>query len=443
MLGREHSAVGLYFILQRTDVLMWDTSVFCFKERIYMKTNELKELLFTFRQSELPRLRRLSAYFSGQHRILSEEKASGKPDNRLVNNFCRSITDSTVGYFMGIPVSYGGEDAAALAEAIGICAINDEPFVNGALARDLSVYGRACELFWCDMNGEVRFAPVSPETVFPILSEDVCESLEGAVRIIRRRDGTVLIRYTDHEGVYDFTENGGELEPCGEREHYFGTVPMNFYRNNRDMTGDFEPVLSLVDAYNRLQSESVNDFELFADSYLAISGMGGTTVDDMEKIRRERVLLLDDGGEARWLTKSVNDSYIENLKTRIVKDIYRFSGTADIAETDNGAGITSGVAMKYRLVNFENRVAVTEQFFRRGLMRRWAIISSLYGELGRGLDFGSLRPVFTRNLPDNADAAAELALKLGGVISHRTQLELLPFIKNADRELERLGEEKL
>lgn len=85
-----------------------------------MKTNELKELLFCFRQSELPRLRRLSAYFSGQHRILSEQKASGKPDNRLVNNFCRSITDSTVGYFMGIPVSYGGEDGEALAEAVRI-----------------------------------------------------------------------------------------------------------------------------------------------------------------------------------------------------------------------------------------------------------------------------------------------------------------------------------
>lgn len=404
-----------------------------------MTTTELKDRLDVFRQAELPRLRRLAAYFAGDHPILSENKESGKPDNKLVCNFCRSITDSTVGYFMGIPVTYGSADAHTLAEAVRIAAVNDEPFVNSALARDLSVYGRAAEILWCD--GDVRFAPVSPETVFPILSEDVDEQVLGAVRIFRKRDGTVAVQYTDSEAIYDFEDKSGVLDAVGEREHYFGCVPVNFYRNNRDMTGDFEPVLTLVDAYNRLQSECVNDFELFADSYLAISGMGGTTAEDLERIRRERVLLLDDGGEAKWLTKSVNDSYIENLKTRIAKDIYRFSGTADIAEIDGG-GIASGVALKYRLVNFENRVAVTEQFFRRGLMRRAEIIGSLYGVLGKAFDARSLKVSFTRNLPGNWDAAADLAVKLRGIVSDKTLLELLPFVDSAEAELERMRKEQ-
>ena len=70
--------------------------------------------------------------------------------------------------------------------------------------------------------------------------------------------------------------------------------------------------------------------------------------------------------------------------------------------------------MKYRLVNFENRVAVTEQFFRRGLMRRFGIIGSLCAALGKPFDSGSLRVSFTRNLPGNNEAAAELAVKLDG-----------------------------
>ena len=406
-----------------------------------MDRKELRERLDCFRQADLPRLRRLGAYFAGQHRILSERKEPGKPDNRLVNNFCRSITDSTVGYFMGIPVSYGGDDPETLAEALRLCALNDEPFVNSALARDLSVYGRACEILWCGMDGDVRFSPVSPETVFPILSEDVCETLEGAVRTFRKRDGTVFVQYMDDKGIYDFQDKSGSIEATDEREHYFGTVPVNFYRNNRDMTGDFEPVISLVDAYNRLQSECVNDFELFADSYLAISGMGGTTLEDMEKVRKERVLLLDDGGEAKWLTKTVNDEYIENLKTRIAKDIYRFSGTADISEVDGGGTLASGVAMKYRLISFENRVSATEQFFRRGLMRRFEIIGSLYGALSKDFNWRSLKVSFTRNIPGNTEAAAELAAKLDGIVSRRTLYELLPFVENPDGELERLRKE--
>ena len=403
-----------------------------------MTNKELKERLELFRQTELPGLRRLAAYYDGDHPILAAAKDPGKPDNRLVNNFCRSITDSTVGYFMGIPVTYACDDSDTLAEVVRLCSLSDEPFVNAALAGDLSVYGRAAEMLWCNADGDVRFSPISPETVFPILSEDIDESLLGAVRVFRRRDGNVYVQYVDSVGVYDFAEKNGHLESLGETEHYFGIVPMVFYRNNRRMTGDFEPVLTLVDAYNRLQSECVNDFELFADSYLAISGMGGTTAEDLEKLRRDRVLLLDDGGEAKWLTKSVNESYIESLKTRIAKDIYRFSGTADIAETDGGGSVTSGVAMKYRLVNFENRVAVTEQFFRRGLMRRFAVIGSLYSAMGKKFEHGSIKATFTRNLPGNWDAAAELALKLDGIISRQTQLELLPFVDSAAAELERV-----
>lgn len=406
-----------------------------------MKTKELKERLDVFRQTELPGLQRLSAYFAGKHSILSENKEPGKPQNRLVNNFCRSITDSTVGYFMGIPVTYGGDDPDTLAEVVRLCTVNDEPFVNSSLARDLSVYGRAAELLWYGEDGDVHFAPVSPETVFPILSEDVCETLEGAVRTFRRRDGTVTVQYMDQDGIYDFKDSSGILELVGEKEHFFGTVPANFYRNNRDMTGDFESVITLVDAYNKLQSECLNDFELFADSYLAISGMGGTTVEDMEKLRRERVLLLDDGGEAKWLTKAVNDQYIENLKNRIASDIYRFSGTADIANVDGAGSLTSGIAMKYRLVNFENRVAVTEQFFRRGLMRRFGIIGSLYSVLGKPFDPTSLRVSFTRNLPGNNEAAAELAVKLDGIVSRKTLLELMPFVEDAEAELTRQREE--
>jgi len=265
---------------------------------------ELSERLREFRAGELPRLRHLGDYFAGRHKILTESKDPGKPDNRLVNNFCRAITDSTVGYFMGIPVSYGCDDSATLAEIVRIGEVNDEPFHNSALASDLSVFGRAAEIFWCDMDGQVRFVPVSPTQIFPILSEDVDETVLGACRTFMLRDGTLRVQYADSEGIYDFAEKNGDLVVLGEREHLFGCVPANFYMNNRDMTGDFEPVISLVDAYNRLESECVNDFELFADSYLAITGMGGTTAEDLEKIRRERVLLLDDGGDAKWLTKA-------------------------------------------------------------------------------------------------------------------------------------------
>lgn len=407
-----------------------------------MEKKELKERLDMFRQAELPRLLRLGAYYAGHHEILRQSKDPGKPDNRLVNNFCKAITDSTVGYFMGIPVGYDSSDEETLTEVLRISARSDEPFLNSALARDLSVYGVAAEMLWCDGDGMVCASALSPENTFGVYSDDVGHSLLAAVRFFLKANGKLAVQYIDDCAIHELEESCGELVPVSERAHYFGGVPVNFYTNNRDAFGDFEPVLTLVDAYNRLQSESVNDFELFADSYLAISGMGGTGTEDLEAIRRNRVLLLDDGGDAKWLTKSVNDSYIENLKTRIAKDIYRFSGTVDISELIGGGELLSGVAMKYRLIGFENRVSVTEQHFRRGLMRRWRLIDGLYDTWGKHFDSNSIKANFTRNIPGNIEAAAELAEKLSGIVSRKTLLGLLPFVENIADECERIENEK-
>lgn len=230
-----------------------------------------------------------------------------------------------------------------------------------------------------------RYSAINPVSVFPIESDDLDGDLLAAVRfyIPKYSDGTVIEVYTDNAvetyrtvsaakvsapGIRPIGTDGatlGTLEKTGERVHYFGMVPVNFYRNNRDMTGDFEPVLSLVDAYNRLESDSVNDFELFADSYLVISGMGGADREDIERFRRDRVLLVDEGGDARWLTKETNDAYIENLKNRISRDIYRFSNTVDMSDSSFSGGNISGTAIRYRMSGFDNRVAVTEQYFRR------------------------------------------------------------------------------
>lgn len=413
------------------------------RKGINLDRDEIMMHFASFRKFERPRLVRLGDYYGGKHDILKGQRSTLKPDNRLVNNFCRSITDCTVGYFLGIPITYSSDDAGTLRLAAEISSYNDEAFQNSALARDMSVYGRAAELIWVDGDGVPRFSALDPTSVFPIMSDSLDEEVRAAVRFyVPRFSSDTVVEVYGEDGIETFRLDGGKLEKTGEKEHYFGMVPVNFYRNNRDMTGDFEPVLSLVDAYNRLESDCVNDFELFADSYLVISGMGGADREDIERFRRERVLLVDEGGDARWLTKTTNDAYIENLKNRIAKDIYRFSNTVDMAEETVGKSALSGTAIKYRMANFDNRVCTTEQYFRRSLMRRWEVISCVSAKLGGALDWQALRPQFVRNLPGNYESAAAVAKELDGIVSRKTIHELLPFIANADTEAARMAAER-
>ena len=413
-----------------------------------LDTSRIIESISRFRFGELARLTRLGDYYAGRHGILDGARDATKPDNRLVNNFCRSITDCTVGYFLGVPVTYVSDDSEALSRVTAISAHNDESFVNSALARDMSVYGRAAEILWLDEDRLPRFTVVDAASVIPVEGDALDGELEAAIRVYVPKWGTDTLAevYTaDAVETYKLsgTESGYKLEKLGEREHFFGAVPVNVYRNNRDMTGDFEPVLTLVDAYNKLQSASVNDFELFADSYLVISGMGGTTIEDVEKFRRERVLLVDEGGDARWLTKNTNDAYVENLKERIARDIYRFSSTVDLADRAFTGGDPSGTAIRYRMAAFDDRVSVTEKYFAKALCRRLELISSILGALGESFDASAVRPRFTRNVPGSVEQTADVAAKLDGIVSRRTLHELLPFVENADAESERMAVERV
>ena len=407
-----------------------------------MDTSRIKETIERFRFGELSRLKRLGDYYAGRHAILDGARDTTKPDNRLVNNFCRSITDCTVGFFLGVPVAYSSDDADTLARVTAISAYNDEAFANSALARDMSVYGRAAEVVWIDEDRMPRFTTLDAASVIPVESDSLDGEIEAAIRLYTPVGGAdTLAEVYTADAVTTYRFKDGELEKLGEREHFFGMVPVNIYRNNRDMTGDFEPVLTLVDAYDRLQSASVNDFELFADSYLVISGMGGTTLEDVEKFRRERVLLVEEGGDARWLTKNANDAYVENLKERIARDIYRFSSTVDLMDNTFTGGNLSGTAIRYRMAAFDNRVAVTEQFFRRALSRRWELISGVLALIGEKLDWAQVRARFSRNVPGGVEQTADMAAKLDGIVSRRTLHELLPFVANADAERERMAQE--
>lgn len=409
-----------------------------------MNTLKIKKIIEDFNEGTLPRLRMLKGYYAGRHAIAYEQKEAGKPQNKVINNFCKNITDTTVGYFMGTPVSYSSDNKELISDILKINEYNDEEFVNSRLSKDLSVYGIACELLYFDEDRQIRFSPCEVSSVIPIWSSSIDAELVGAIRMVTSDDNGVmeLELYDDKEiSYYRLNRASGEIEKTNTLPHYFGQVPINIYFNNSDASGDFEPIISLVDAYNKLQSESVNDFELFADSYLAITGMGGTQREDIERLRENRVLLLDDGGKAEWLTKNVNDAYIENLKSRISSDIYRFSGSVDMTDDSLGQS-ASGIAIKYRLLNFENRVSVTERFFKKALMRRYEMICQLLNTMGQSYDWRDIRITFVRNIPENPVDSADYAQKMSGVVSRKTLLETLPFVSDVDSEIERIERER-
>ncbi len=397
-----------------------------------------------FENRELQRLNTLYEYYRGKHMILSASKPNGKPNNKLVTNFAKNIVNNTTGYFMGKPVTYKCEDENLKDAVDKIIKYNDDAAHNIQLAKDLSVFGRAAEILYIDDDSQIRYAKINPMNLITERSHDVENEILYAVRwydIFDDDDNKTryVELYTDKDVTY-YVQNGNSLSETKKEKHYFGLVPINEYFNNDDCEGDFEGVISIMDAYNTMQSESVNDYQAFADAYLLLKNI--RVDEDTEKtLKASHILETYENGEASWLVKQVNDTYVENIKTRLKEDIYITSNTANMSD-ENFSQNASGVSIAYKLMNFENRISVTERYFKKGLQRKFEMICNLLNLRGNAYDYRDIVPVFVRNIPNNLQEIISGVVQLQGIVSKQTLLSQIPFVDDVENEMRISSEEE-
>ena len=147
------------------------------------------------------------------------------------------------------------------------------------------------------------------------------------------------------------------------------------YINNPERQGDFEPVLTLIDAYNILQSDRINDREALVDAILLAYG-AELDSDDIESIRENRVITgIPKDAKIEYLVKQLNEADIEVLRKSIEQDIHKISMTPNLSDQEF-AGNASGVAINFKLHPFEQHIRDKEGYFERGLKERIEIYAN-------------------------------------------------------------------
>ena len=157
-------------------------------------------------------------------------------------------------------------------------------------------------------------------------------------------------------------------------------------------------------------------------------------------MKNNRVLLLPEGASAQWLNKDINDTYVENLKTRLAAEIHKFSKCPAMTDQDFAAN-ASGVAMKYKLMGIETVTGKKERQFRRSLQRRIELICNAISVSGKRYSYTDIGMTFKRNIPSNLSEIADVIPKIGGLLSKETQVGLLPIDVDYAAETERIRQE--
>lgn len=372
------------------------------------------------------------------------KKPEWKPDNRIAVNFAKYIVDTMNGYFIGNPVKItvdGGEESIEKYVEF-LDQYNDQDDNNAELSKICSIYGKGYEMYYNDEDGNVGIIYLDPTEAFMIYDDSVLKRERYFVRLYRDEDNVLHGSVSDQEKVRWFTIKGKIVWDEQEHLHYFNGVPATEYRENKECQGIFEPVLSIINAFNKAISEKANDVDYFADAYLKIIGTL-LDEDELKHVRSDRVINFDGDGESvivDFLQKPNGDTTQEHLLDRLQNLIFLIAMVANIS--DENFGTSSGIAMAYKLQGMSNLRKTKERKFTSGMNRRYKLIFSNPGNTMQKDDWVKLHYKFTPNVPANLLEESQIAQNLSGVVSQETQLGVLSVVDNPRAEIERIEKEE-
>lgn len=371
-------------------------------------------------------------------------KPKWKPDNRIAVNFAKYIVDTMNGYFIGNPIKISVDSGEEKIEKYieFLDQYNDQDDSNAELSKICSIYGKGYEMYYNDQDGNVGLTYLNPMEAFMIYDDSVLMRERYFVRLYKDSDDVLHGSVSDDQKVRWFTIKGKIVWDKEEKEHYFDGVPATEYRENKECQGIFEPVMSMINAYNKAISEKANDVDYFADAYLKVLGTL-LDEDDVKHIRDDRIINFDGDAEGLaidFLQKPDGDVTQEHLIDRLEKLIFQIAMVANIS--DENFGTSSGIAMAYKLQAMNNLRKTKERKFTSGMNRRYKLIfSNPANDMGKD-DWVKLHYKFTPNVPANILEESQIAQNLSGVVSQETQLGILSVVDNPKTEIERIEKEE-
>ena len=401
------------------------------------------------------RLSELRDYYVGLSAITERVRTTGLPNNRLMHGYPQYIATMTSGYLIGDPVLYSSDDKAALQAIQDAYNAADVGSIDSEIALNQAIYGRGCELVYADSQARPRTTAIDPQNAFVVYADDAEGLPIFGVHRLKAVDstGTVSVKkytvYTQTEVIEYDVKDGMLGSETIRNPHNFPHVPLVEYWNNSMQTGDYENVISLIDAYDILESDRVNDKEQFADALLVLTGVvgfdapEGDTRTAAQRLKQEGTLSLPDPqAKAEYLIKQMSESDTEILKDAIKSDIHKFSHVPDMTDQEF-AGNSSGVAMKYKLLGLEQLTKIKERWFREGLRWRLRLFSAFLGLKGKPqLDPDAVQMMFRRSLPVNDLEIAQMVQMLSGLVPAKTLLSQVAFVEDVNAAFDELQEEK-
>jgi len=402
---------------------------------------------------------------------LAEDKAA--PFNKLVNSYDTEIVDNRANYLLAnsVVVAYVDQaegDDAKKKRAEFISDFYRETGFNGLLleqAKSAGAGGASAVLAYQTAQNTVQLMPVEPWEYIVNRNADMTET-ESAVRYwysegvseAGKKTWTQKAEYYTATEIFYFTGVPVESTPQGAfvgtltadltqgtegvGKHDFGYVPLVELSNNVMRRPSFYKVISLIDAYNRMNSDMVDEMESFRHAYLLLTNYCADP-DVAATLRNARALQVDKDGDAKFITKDIKPEAYNLVIEGLAKNIERFSGNLNYSDPDVYGNATN-LAISTRVKPLENQAkalwyqveTMLDDLF-KGITEYWNKAGTLHW------DWRKIHYTYVLDKPINEVEIADTAVKYREVgLSFDTVAAQIPFVKDPKEEAEKLKIER-
>ena len=408
----------------------------------------IKEAI-TYNEKRRERFDTLDRYYIGDQDILHREKPDLLHNNKVMINHAKYIVDTNVGYLLGNPVEYQASDKINI-DAVLDCykkqTMNDN---DSEIAKNCAIFGLQYEYVFANEDAEPESAILDVRNTIIAYDNTIKHNKMFAVNyrpIYKKPTDTnpeyYDVIFVDDKVVRNYRLKGDNLILDNEDTHAFKEVPMIEFVNNKDYLGDFETVVSLIDAYNLIQSDRVNDREQLVDAILCFYGMKFTP-EQMAELKEHRMISnIPMDGKIEYLIKTLNESDTDILRKNIENDIHKISMTPNLAD-ENFANNSSGVAISYKLLAFDQNIKNKERYFERGLMERFRLYNNFLNTKSSMpiVPTEEVDAIFKRNLPRNDYETSQMILNIQGIVDKELLVSQLSFVRDSKETVELAAKE--
>ena len=363
---------------------------------------------------------------------------------KINSNYIKKFIKEEVAYTLGNDITYESrtENENIVGDIEYYTAHWDELHDTDVM-KYLLIFTQVYELYYIDDNAEFCSKIIKPTEGYAYY-----DKASGKVLFFIhafKNDFETSVTYIDvYTADYIYHYDGKFNEIANPTPNIFGEVPVTIGKLTEEGYDDslYKDMKGLQDAFETNLSDIGNEISDFRNAYLLFKNAQV----DKEKIPEMKKLGViqfpNSGGDAAWLIKNINDTFIQNTLDRYEDTMYQLA--CHINHNEKLQSNLSGVALRSRLIALENKCSLQTKAHKNIVKNRIRFLF-LYLDLKKNkkYDYKDVKAIYTPNVPSDDLSTAQMLSQLPeGLISKDTGRGLFSFVNNVPYEGQKVQKEQ-